>query len=164
MGKNYQNILEEIEEAITLESKIGKVATYIPELTKVDPHKFGMHLCCFDDTDYAFGDHQERFSIQSISKVFSLTLAISLIGTEVWQRVNVEPSRDPFNSLALLENENGIPRNPLINSGALVIADILVNHLETPKKDFLNFVRKIAGQDDIHYNEYVAQSEKKHGY
>ncbi len=164
MPINYQQILEEIEEAIILEPKEGQVATYIPELAKIDPHKFGMHLCCFDDMEFAFGDHQDRFSIQSISKVFSLTLAVSLIGTEVWKRVGVEPSGDPFNSLALLENENGIPRNPLINSGALVIADILVNHLEAPKKDFLNFVRKISGQDDIHFNEYVAQSEKKYGY
>lgn len=161
---NYQQILNEIEAAIILEPKEGKVASYIPELAKIDPYKFGMHICCFDQEEYAFGDSQERFSIQSISKVFSLTLAIQLIGTEVWKRVDVEPSGDPFNSLVLLENENGIPRNPLINSGALVIADILVNQLDDPKKDFLHFVRKISGHQDIQFNEKVAQSEKKWGF
>ncbi len=161
---DYQSILREIESEVRDEPKWGKVASYIPELGNIDPNKLGMHLCCFEKGQYAFGDSEERFSIQSISKVFSLTMAINLIGTEVWQRVDVEPSGDPFNSLVLLENENGIPRNPLINSGALVIADILVSNLEDPKKDFLNFVRKIAGRDDIQYNEKVAQSEKEWGF
>jgi glutaminase len=161
---NYKDILGEIEAQLLIEPKLGKVASYIPELSKVDPSKLGMHLCCFEKGQYAFGNSEERFSIQSISKVFSLTLAINLIGTEVWQRVDVEPSGDPFNSLALLESENGIPRNPLINSGALVIADILVTQLDNPKKDFLEFVRKIAGQADINFNEKVAQSEKAWGF
>jgi glutaminase len=161
---DYQKILNEIEAFITLQPKEGKVASYIPELANVDANKLGMHLCCFQGGQYAFGDSEERFSIQSISKVFSLTLAVSLIGTKVWQRVNVEPSGDPFNSLVLLENENGIPRNPLINSGALVIADILVNTLENPKEDFLAFVRKISGNPTIKFNEKVAQSEKKWGF
>lgn len=161
---DYQSILSEIESEVRLEPASGKVASYIPELAHVDPDKLGMHLCCFEKGQYAFGDSKERFSIQSISKVFSLTLAVRLIGAEVWKRVDVEPSGDPFNSLVLLENENGIPRNPLINSGALVIADILVNKLKNPKKDFLEFVRKISGQPGIGFNKKVARSEKEWGF
>ncbi len=161
---DYPKILEEIKESLALEPKTGTVASYIPELAKISPNKFGMHLCCFEQGNFAFGDSRERFSIQSVSKVFSLTLAIQLLGNKVLERVGIEPSGDPFNSLILLENENGIPRNPLINSGALVIADILVEHLERPKEDFLNFVRKISGQSDIQFNKQVAQSEKDWGY
>lgn len=161
---NYQRILSEIEAQIRAEPKTGMVASYIPELSNVEPDQLGIHLCCFEQGQYAFGDSQVRFSIQSISKVFSLTMAIGLVGAKVWQRVDVEPSGDPFNSLVLLENESGIPRNPLINSGALVIADILVSELNHPKKEFLEFVQKIAGQANIQYNERVAQSEKKWGF
>ena len=91
------------------------------------------------------------FSIQSISKVLSLSHAIGLVGEDVWQRVDVEPSGDPFNHLSLLEMENGIPRNPLINAGAIVIADILVSNLDNPKADFLDFVRKLANDEGIDF-------------
>ncbi|GAB3164897.1 glutaminase [Telluribacter humicola] len=161
---HFGSILEEIQEAIAKEEPEGQVAQYIPELAKVDPAKFGMHLCRLDGESYSIGDSDEKFSLQSITKVLTLTLAISLIGDKVWDRVGVEPSGSAFNSLTLLEVENGKPRNPLINSGALVIADILVSHLSDPKKDFLHFVRKLAGSADIHYNYQVAQSEKDWGY
>lgn len=161
---DYQKILNTIQEDISYHTAIGEVASYIPELAKVDRKKFGMHLNCRDGSNYDCGDSQEKFSIQSISKVFTLTMAMQILGEDLWERVDVEPSGDPFNSLTQLEYENGIPRNPFINSGALVIADVLVSNLKNPKQDLLDFVRKITGKDDIHYDLKVAESEKSTGY
>lgn len=161
---DYQKILNTIHEDLSYYNAIGKVASYIPELAKVDPKKFGMHLNTRDSGHYSFGDSQEKFSIQSISKVFTLTMAMQLLGESLWERVDVEPSGDPFNSLTQLEYENGIPRNPFINSGALVIADVLVSNLEDPKKDLLDFVRKLTGNNNIDYDLKVAESEKSTGY
>ncbi|MDH7445047.1 glutaminase [Aquimarina sp. 2201CG14-23] len=160
----YQNILDTIKEEILAKTYTGKVASYIPELAKIDPNKLGMHLYCINSGHYGFGDANERFSIQSISKVFSLTLAMSLMDDELFSRVDVEPSGDPFNSLIQLEYENGIPRNPFINAGALVIADILVSTLENPKQVFLDFIHKITGNNTINFNPKVFESEKKNSY
>lgn len=161
---DYQRILNSIQKEININDFEGKVATYIPELAKVNKDKFGVHLHCINNGHYAFGDSNERFSIQSISKVLALVLAFELEGDQIWQRIDVEPSGDPFNSLVQLEYENGIPRNPLINAGALVISDVLVSHLKDPKADFLNFIRKISNNPTINYDERVAQSEKKWAY
>ena len=106
------------------------------------------------------GDFEEKFSIQSISKVFSLTLALKLIRTALWERVGVEPSGDPYNSLVQLEFEKGTPRNPFINSGALVVCDVLISKLKDPKNEFLNFVRKLANSENINFNMEVMKSEK----
>ncbi|MEQ6165839.1 MULTISPECIES: glutaminase [unclassified Ekhidna] len=162
---DYQGILNVIEDQLAGEKLDGEVATYIPELAKVKPEKLGMHLTSVIGEEFHFGDSEERFSIQSITKVLSLALALLKEKDEViWERVDVEPSGDPFNSLVQLEYENGIPRNPLINSGALVICDILVTHLQDPKKEYLDFVRHIAGNSTIDYNEKVAASEKEQGF
>ena len=161
---DYQAILNAIEHRIQSEKIEGEVARYIPELAKVSRDKFGMHLSTLEGEHYSFGDSGEPFSIQSITKVLSLILALKHTGTDIWNRVDVEPSGDPFNSLVQLEYENGIPRNPLINSGALVICDILVSKLSDPKKEYLEFVRKLAGKDSIDYDESVATSEKAGGY
>ena len=101
---------------------------------------------------------------RSISKVFSLSYAISILGESIWERVGVEPSGNPFNSLVQLEYEKGKPRNPFINAGAIVIADILVSQLDDPKEDFLQFVRDLCGVQDINFDEKVAHSEKLTGY
>ena len=110
------------------------------------------------------GDAFEKFSIQSISKVISLAKAFQLVGTNLLKRVDVEPSGNPFNHLSLLELENGIPRNPFINSGSIVVADILLSNLKNPKEDFLNFVRELTHDDSIEYNEKVAESERITGF
>jgi len=161
---DYQKILNTIEEELKYYDAYGNVASYIPELAKVDRRSFGMHLYGLDSKHAAFGDSTEKFSIQSISKVFTLTMAMNLLGEELWDRVDVEPSGDPFNSLSQLEYERGIPRNPFINSGALVIADILVSNLEDPKRELLDFVRKITNNSNIDYDNIVAASEKSIGY
>ncbi len=161
---DYQKILDQIEEELNYYDVYGEVASYIPELAKVDPKKFGMHLYCTNSEHASFGDSTEKFSIQSISKVFTLTMAMKILGEDLWERVDVEPSGDPFNSLTQLEYESGIPRNPFINSGALVICDVLVTHFEDPKAELLEFVRKITGNKEIDYDYTVAASEKSTGY
>ncbi len=159
---NYKEILEQIQTEIHTQVNTGKVATYIPELAKIDAKKFGMNLYCINSGHYQFGDHSERFSIQSISKVFGLTLAMCIVDdSELFKRVDVEPSGDPFNSLVQLEYENGIPRNPFINAGALVVSDILISALDKPKQEFLDFIREIADEPTIDINPNVFESEKK---
>ncbi|MDO6472718.1 glutaminase [Maribacter sp. 1_MG-2023] len=161
---DFQRILTSINEAASNEKDKGKIADYIPELAKVNVDNFGIHLIDIQQNNFSAGKSDEQFSIQSISKVLSLSMALGLIGEKVWKRVDVEPSGDPFNHLSLLELENGIPRNPLINPGAIVIADILVSQLKNPKEDFLNYVRNIANDDTIDYDIDVAQSEKRTGF
>ncbi len=161
---DFQQILTEIHEEVQPFAGQGQVADYIPELGMVDPEKFGIHLTFLDGRTFAIGQSEEKFSIQSIVKVLSVALAISIIGEKIWKRVGVEPSGHPFNSLTLLEYEAGIPRNPFINSGALVVADILISHLEYPQKDFLHFVRRMAQTENIQYNKQIAASEKNWGH
>ena len=122
-------------------SDTGKVATYIPELASISGSKFGICLLDIEKESYHIGDFEEAFSVQSISKVLTLAMAMGCIGEKVWERVDVEPSGDPFNHLSLLEQENGIPRNPLINAGAIVIADILVSELKEPKNAAANLLK-----------------------
>lgn len=161
---DYQGILDKIQREVVCSSLEGRVADYIPELAKVSENKFGMHLCSKLGTSFSFGDCNERFSIQSISKVLSLTLALLKEGDSLWKRVGVEPSGDPFNSLVQLEYENGIPRNPFINAGALVVCDILVSHLKDPKKEYKDFICLLSGNPTISYDEKVAKSEKATGF
>lgn len=157
---NYKVILQEIyNESKKLQTQ-GKVTSSIPELAKVNPDKFGIHLTTIEEEDFGVGDSNEKFSIQSISKALTVALAFSFLDEKIWERVGVEPSGSAFNSLVQLEYEKGIPRNPFINAGAIVIADMLVTHLEKPKQDFLDFIRMISGSPTIDFNLTVAQSEK----
>ncbi|MBF0232748.1 MAG: glutaminase [Desulfamplus sp.] len=161
---NYQRIFSEMAVEFENIDDLGNVATYIPELANVDPDKFGIHLITTDNQHYALGDSNDKFSIQSISKVLALTLAFELENENLWHRVGVEPSGTPFNSLVQLEYEKGIPRNPFINAGALVICDILVTRLKNPKEEFIEFTRTLSGNSRIDYSARVAQSEKITGY
>lgn len=161
---NYQEILEKIYTEILPYAKEGKQADYIPALAKVNPDQFGMCLSTIGGHQYSIQDAETRFSIQSISKVFAIALALSIKGEEVWKQVGKEPSGTAFNSLFQLELEKGIPRNPFINSGAIVVADILLNELENPEEDFIRFIRTLCGNDSIDYNMEVAVSEREHGY
>ncbi len=160
---DYQALLNQIHKTTKVHPIQGKVASYIPELAEVDAANFGMHLCCLNSGDYAIGNNKKRFSIQSISKVFSLALALQA-GDYPISRINVEPSGDPFNSMILLEQECGIPRNPLINSGALVMADILISNFDNPKEAFIKLLRNLSGSDTIDINSKVFLSEKKHSH
>lgn len=160
----YQQILENIYKSILPYAKEGKQADYIPELAKVNPDQFGMSIHTIYGEIYSIESAEVRFSIQSISKVFTLAMCLSIKGDDLWTRVGKEPSGTAFNSLVQLEVEKGVPRNPFINAGAIVMADILMSHLENPIEDFLAFVRAVAGDDTITYNEAVATSERENGY
>lgn len=161
---DYQKLFVEMAIELREMDDIGTVASYIPELGNVDPNKFGIHLTTIDNQNYWLGDSNEKFSIQSISKVLALSLAFDLEAEKLWDRVGVEPSGTPFNSLVQLEYEKGIPRNPLINAGALVICDVLVSRLKNPKQEFIEFTRNVSGNQNIDYCPRVAESEKLTGF
>lgn len=161
---DLQSLIEEIHDEVRPLQGSGKVADYIPALASVDPRQFGICVENLHGQIAATGHTGTRFSIQSISKVFTLTLAIRGLGARLWERLGVEPSGDPFNSLVQLEYEQGIPRNPFINAGAIVITDVLLDLYEDPRAEILRFVRQLVGKDDIHYNPVVAASEGEHGH
>ncbi len=161
---DYNKIFEDIYTELSKVDNKGVVAEYIPELSKIDPNKFGVQLTTVEGDKFAFGDWDERFSIQSIAKVFSYVLAYSLIKSDLWDRVGVEPSGTAFNSLVQLESDKGIPRNPFINAGAIVVCDILVSKLEKPKEDILTFIRELSGINSINFNSRVAESERSTGF
>ena len=142
----------------------GTLATYIPQLAKVNSKSFGVYISTIDNFSFGIGDCDQKFSIQSISKVLSLSLAYKILGEKIWERLGVEPSGTAFNSLIQLETDNGIPRNPFINAGAIVISDILLNNLENPKEDFLTFVRNISSNPELNYSSKIAASEKEVGF
>jgi glutaminase len=156
-------ILEAYHKVKSAEDK-GETASYIPELTHVDAGHFGVHISTIDHINFGAGNCYDKFSIQSIAKVLSLCLAYSIMGGKIWDRVGVEPSGTAFNSLVQLEVNKGIPRNPFLNSGAMVISDILLSNLENPKEDFLNFVRGISDNTTIEYSSIITESEKATGY
>ena len=161
---DYQKIMEEIYQEILPFAQKGKQADYIPELAKVNPDQFGMSIHTIYGETASIEQADTRFSIQSISKVFTLAMCLSIKGDDLWKRVGKEPSGTAFNSLVQLEVEKGVPRNPFINAGALVMADILLSHFDDPEAEFLGFVRAVAGNDTIDYNRDVAISERENGY
>ena len=144
----------------------GRVADYIPPLAGVDPARFGIAVIEMDGTCHLAGDAEEAFSIQSISKVFALTLALGHVGDQLWRRVGVEPSGSAFNSIVQLEAEHGIPRNPFINAGAIVVADVLLGRHEPREAigEILRFVRALAGDDSIVIDRAVAEAELATGH
>ncbi len=161
---NYQQILEEIQAEVQPLLTQGVVADYIPELAHIPSTKFGMALITREGDQFQVGDAAESFSIQSISKLFTLTLAMRLEGDVIWQRIGREPSGTAFNSLVQLEYENGIPRNPFINAGALVVTDMILSHLENAHQTVLDFIRKLSQNETIDFDLKVAGSEKATGY
>ncbi len=161
---NYQKIIEGIYADVKNIEDSGKVASYIPELGNISPGNFGIHITTIDKNSFGIGNSDTKFSIQSVSKILTLTLAYKLEGEKLWERVDVEPSGNPFNSLLQLEADLGKPRNPFINAGAIVICDVLLSHLKNPKKEFLEFCREISDNKNINYNEKVASSEKITGF
>jgi glutaminase len=162
--ENYKKIIKDIYLEVKNLPDTGTLANYIPELALIDARNFGIHITNTDKLSFGIGDFDKKFSIQSISKLLSLALAYKLEGEKLWERVDVEPSGNPFNSFLQLETDSGKPRNPFINSGAIVVCDVLLSHLKNPKEDFLNFCREISKNPSLNYNEKVAQSEKDTGF
>ena len=158
-----QKIIEEVYNSVSPNNQ-GAIATYIPELAKVDANKFGVCLTNTQGVAFKYGDYNQAFSIQSIAKVLSLSLAFNRCGEALWDRVDVEPSGAAFNSLSQLEAENGIPRNPLINSGAIVVCDVLCSEFKDPHGALLEFVRSLAQSKTINFCPKIAQSEAQTGF
>ncbi len=164
---DYQKILQEIELEVTPLFSQGEVANYIPALAEVNPNQFAMSITLLDGKQYGIGNVDTLFSIQSISKVFSLSLALESLGKKLYKRVGVEPSGNPFNSLIQLEYENGIPRNPFINAGAIVVIDALLGadkNSEATFESILEFIRDITDDRSITIDPIVAESEMTSGY
>ncbi|WP_036548604.1 glutaminase [Nitrincola lacisaponensis] len=159
-----QDFLDGLVLTLSAETARGKVADYIPQLAHVDPKQFGIAVCTPDGQLYSAGHANTPFSIQSISKVFTLTIALGKMGDGIWKHVGREPSGDPFNSIVQLEHESGKPRNPFINAGAIAVVDaIMMGH--EPKEtlaEILNFVRFIAQDNSICFDHKVAASEMEH--
>ena len=161
---DYPKILEEIYQEILPFKENGHQADYIPALAKVNPDQFGMCLKTVSGEECSFMQADTRFSIQSIAKVFALAMALSIRGESLWKKVGKEPSGTAFNSLVQLEIEKGKPRNPFINAGAIVVADILLSELDDAEGEFLRFVRALSGCETVDYNMEVAVSERETGY
>ncbi|MBK1867671.1 glutaminase [Taklimakanibacter albus] len=159
-------VLQKIADHIAARSDRGRPADYIPQLAAADLSRFGIAVATADGDLVACGDHESPFSIQSISKVFTLTLALGQIGDALWQRVGREPSGNPFNSIVQLEYERGRPRNPFINAGAIAVTDAIVAGHQ-PKEALgaiLRFIRFVADDEAITIDHDVAASEKETGF
>lgn len=143
----------------------GRVADYIPALARVDPSRFGIAFAGRDGMVHGAGDCDEPFSIQSISKVFMLQLALDKVGAKLWDKVGREPSGSAFNSIVQLESERGIPRNPLINAGAMVVTDHLIGNgtMGEALESLLGLLRAESRDERVHIDEEVAHSEARTG-
>ena len=161
---DYQAILNEIYHEVRPLIGRGSVPDYIQPLASVPAGQFGMALQTIDGEAFSIGDAEIKFSIQSISKLFSLTLAFRYAGASIWERVGREPSGTPFNSLVQLEYEKGIPRNPFINAGALVIADIILDNTHLPRQVYLDFLRLLSAVDTLTFDESIYLAEKMTGH
>ena len=159
-------MLEETRHAVADAVGTGRVADYIPTLARIDPAKFGLAVVELDGNVSAIGDADEPFSIQSISKVFTLTLALGQRGGDLWRRVGREPSGSAFNSIVQLEQERGIPRNPFINAGAIVVSDVVLDGRSTTAAidEVLGLARRLADDPSIEIDAEVAASEATTGF
>ena len=163
---HLRSVVEEIAYEMRQRSDRGTVARYIPELARVDPQAFGLVVIDADGTIAAAGDSETPFSIQSVSKVFTLTLALGMVGDALWKRVGREPSGSPFNSIVQLEREQGVPRNPFINAGAIAVTDVILSGHQPREAlgEILRFMQALANDPTIAIDEAVAASEKRTGF
>ncbi len=161
---DYQGVLEEIQDEVRPFFGKGKNADYIPALAIVPGNKFGMAIHTVEGEEFLIGDARDDFSIQSISKLFTLMQVLGFEGVDIWSRVGREPSGTAFNSLVQLEYEKGIPRNPFINAGAIVVTDILASRSADTSRRIGDFYRMLSGNLSNRVDETVALSEQEHGY
>ncbi|MBB4926994.1 glutaminase [Kitasatospora kifunensis] len=161
---DYQLELQRAVDAARPLLTTGRVADYIPALGAVDPHAFGLALATVDGEVYGAGDWEVPFSVQSISKLFTLALTLAAGSEGIWHRVGREPSGTPFNSLIQLESEQGIPRNPFINAGAVVVTDHLLTLTGDAGRAVREFLRAESGNPLLDTDPVVAGSEAAHGH
>lgn len=159
-------VVAEIAEEMRQRSDRGTVASYIPELASVDPNAFGIAVIDAEGGIAAAGDSDVPFSIQSVSKVFTLTLALGMVGDKLWRHVGREPSGNPFNSIVQLERERGVPRNPFINAGAIAVTDVILSGHQPREAlgEIVRFMQALAQDDSITIDQAVAASEKRTGF
>ncbi|MBP4047080.1 glutaminase [Chromobacterium violaceum] len=160
---NLQALIEDIRQQVQPFYDQGRVADYIPALASVPPHQFGIAIHTLDGREHACGDADTPFSIQSISKAFMLALTLQADGEQLWRHVGKEPSGNPFNSLVQLEYEHGIPRNPFINAGALVVTDRAIGHFGDAHARLLAWLREETGNAGLMADQAIAASERAHG-
>ena len=160
---DYHDLLTRILVDIEPEIGRGQVATHIPALGTVDPNQFGMAVADLDGNVTGVGAFDVPFSLQSVTKAFALALVIASDGGNLWSRVGREPSGSAYNSLVQLEHENGIPRNPFINAGALVTTDRLLSLTGDARGAVLEFLQKESGNPLVDFDLGVAGSELDHG-
>ncbi|MGC0155436.1 glutaminase [Chromobacterium vaccinii] len=160
---NLQALIEDIRQQVLPFYDQGRVADYIPALAAVPPRQFGFAIAALDGHEYASGDAETPFSIQSISKAFMLALTLQADGEELWRHVGKEPSGNPFNSLVQLEYEHGIPRNPFINAGALAVTDRAIGHFGDAHARLLAWLRDETGNAALSADAAIAASEREHG-
>lgn len=160
-----QKIIDDIAKQMMQTADKGSVASYIPQLAQVDANQFAISVALPNGETFDAGCARTPFSIQSISKVFTLTIALSNLGEGIWSRVGREPSGDPFNSIVQLEHEQGKPRNPFINAGAIAVADAIMqgNKSEQTIAEIVDFIRYLANDKSIAIDQKVAQSELETG-
>lgn len=159
-AESLQAVLAQIDTEARALFGQGRVADYIPALAQVQPHQFGMAVALVDGSTCSVGDALTPFSLQSITKLFTFVLALKAIGDDVWKRVGREPSGAAFNSMVQLETEHGIPRNPFINAGALVITDILTTRYAHLDYALLGALRRLTDDPELSWNAAVAKSER----
>jgi glutaminase len=163
---SLETVVQEIADEMRDMPHRGEVASYIPELANVDPKSFALVVIDADGHAAAAGDADTLFSIQSISKVFTLALALGKVGDRLWTRVGREPSGSAFNSIVQLEHERGIPRNPFINAGAIVVTDTILSGHQPREAlgEILRFLQFLADDPSIGIDKAVAASEQRTGY
>lgn len=159
--KTVKSLLDRIEAAVKPLLSQGKLAAYIPQLSSIDQMQFGMAFTALDGQEAFVGQADVPFSIQSISKLFALILALDLMGDELWTRVGREPSGRPFNELVQVDYEKGATRNPFVNAGALVVTDILCSRFAQPEIALLQKLQLLAGSDGINVDQTVVRSERE---
>ncbi|WP_154222284.1 glutaminase [Marinicella rhabdoformis] len=161
---NYQQAINKVYQTVLQGSRLGEAADYIPELARVDADQMGVYLHHNDLSSASAGAWDQNFSIQSVVKVLTLSMAYQKLGSDIWHRVGVEPSGTPFNSLGHLEHEQGVPRNPFSNAGALVVCDVLLDLFDDPRAAMLQMIRESTGNPVIDVNKSIADSEKSEGF
>ena len=164
--RELKEIVHAIAADMAAQADRGQVADYIPALARVSPNQFGIAAVTAEGEMIAAGDADTPFSVQSVSKVFALTMALNRLGPSLWKRVGREPSGSAFNSIVQLESERGIPRNPFINAGAIVVSDALLTGHDVRETigDILRFVRFLADDDGVEIDNEVANSEAETGF
>ncbi len=159
-----RSLLQEIHAEIQPLVGQGRLPASIPPLAAVPRDRFAMVLRRVDGREAAVGHAAEPLSIQSISKILILTLAMQLEGDGIWTRVYREPSGNPYNSLVQLEREEGIPRNPFINAGAITLTDLILSRLDDPAGAVRDLARRSAGNQSLDFDLEVAAAEAATGH